>query len=148
LGGVLSTLFNTWSRRWAVSASLYSLGDLVDIPELPKMPAALMSSGTREHYNKLIQASHAGTVLVLTARIEQELAWLIEFQMYPLSKGTRRKVFEGEKAPLPSLLEIQDGCFELVEEALALASLEAAQVLRMVRRQGIPQPVSQLSEIV
>jgi hypothetical protein len=35
---------------------------------------------------------------------------------------------------LPSRLEIQDGCLELVEEALALASLEAAQLLRMIRR--------------
>jgi hypothetical protein len=72
----------------------------VDIPKLLKMPAALMSSDTRDHYTKLIQASHAGTVLLFAARIERELARLIEFQMTPLSEASRKKLFDGDKAPL------------------------------------------------
>lgn len=73
---------------------------MVDIPPLPKFPAFLGGEYLRELFDKLYPKTHAGTVLLLASRVEKSLELLLAFQMEPISKTQRAKIFDSVKAPL------------------------------------------------
>ncbi|MHC2298213.1 hypothetical protein [Rhizobium mongolense] len=58
----------------------------------------------------LEQMSQAGIVMVLAARLEQSLEWILEGNMVPMPKEVRGKLFEGY-GPLHSFSAKIDLCF-------------------------------------
>lgn len=50
---------------------------MIDIPKIPTLPPFLGDGWIQDTFKDLYPKPHSGTVLVLTARLEQELAWLI-----------------------------------------------------------------------